>query len=153
MVVAASRIEGVAPLAVFFDASETTGLEGGRLPARQLLLGLWRHECRRVDDDGVGAQYGYRVCDGPTSSRQRETYEVTTTVIDRIGRSGVPATLTITVGDPEDVYEGTNTRCVSQTGDFAGAPQDAEQVTSNDFAEQVAWVNGGGQSTPTISTG
>jgi hypothetical protein len=61
------------------------------------------------------------------------------------GRDGValsPGSVTITVSDPEQVYAGANTRCVSQTGDFAGAPAGAAQVTSTSFADQVTWVKG-----------
>lgn len=141
LVVTPSRSSGVAPLAVFFDATETEGLDG---------------------EDFLGAHFSWDFGDAnagvwsTTGGSRNEatgylaahvfetpgTYDVTVAVIDRLGRAGTPTKMTITVEDPELVYAGTGTRCVSQSGEFTDCPTGAETVSSSDLSAQVAWVNG-----------
>lgn len=57
------------------------------------------------------------------------TYNVRVEGFDRSGAYG-EHTVPITVLDPAAVYPGSRTICVSNTGDFAGAPAGAQQVSS-----------------------
>ena len=138
----ASRTSGVAPLAVFFDASNTTGLAGNDY--------LQAHFSWDFGDTagGVWSTTGKsrNTATGFLCAHVFEhpgTYAVTVAVRDRSGVAAAsPGRVTITVSNLEQVYAGANTRCVSRTGGFSGAPAGADLVTSTSFADQAAWVNG-----------
>lgn len=57
--------------------------------------------------------------------------------LDHRDKTGVIATeqLSITVEDPEIVYSGTDTICVSDSNDFAGCPSNAVRIVTNDIAD------------------
>ena len=140
VVVAPSRTAGVAPLAVFFDATGTTGLDGGDF--------LSAHFTWDFGDAGAGAWattgLSRNLATGFLAAHVFErpgTYLVTVDGRDRTGRLGPAATVTITVTDPETAYAGAATRCVSRAGDFAGAPAGCDTVTSTDLPAQLAWLN------------
>ncbi len=142
LVLTPSRSSGVAPLAVFFDASASTGLSGGRFSLAHFTwdfgdtpAGSWA-TTGKTKNSATGFLCAH-VFERPG------TFSVTVNVRDGDGTAASsPARVSITVSDPEAVYAGINTRCVSQTGDFNGAPPGAQQVTSDDFASQIAWING-----------
>jgi hypothetical protein len=72
---------------------------------------------------------------GPVVSHIYEspgTYNVE--VVARSADGGCDSeTATITVTDPDTVFSGTNTVCVSTSGTFTGCPAGATQTTSSDF--------------------
>ncbi len=140
VVVAPSRTAGVAPLAVFFDATGTSGLDGGDF--------LSAHFTWDFGDAGAGAWattgLSRNLATGFLAAHVFErpgTYVVTVGGRDRAGRLGPAATVTITVTDPETAYAGAATRCVSRAGDFTGAPAACDAVTSTDLPAQLAWLN------------
>jgi hypothetical protein len=137
LTVTSSRIAGVAPLAVAFDASGSTGL------AQSDVLGAsfsWQ-----FGDPGAGfwstTGTPKNEASGFLAAHVFESpgvYQVVAKVTDRDGQTAMQ-TVTITVADPDQVYAG-NTRCVSQNGDFAGAPAGCTQITSSNLSTQINWV-------------
>lgn len=135
---AVSRVDGVGPLGVVFDATATTASSGDAF-----------HDLLYFFDfgDGTSANYTYgtlagttknRFVGGPVSCHVYETpgsYTATLWVYDG-SRLWGPVTQAITVSDPDVVYAGTLTTVVSTDGDFTGAPSGAVQVTSSDFDAQ-----------------
>lgn len=141
VVVAPSRTTGVAPLAVFFDASGTTGLEGGDFLSASFSWDFGDPVAGEWSTTGLSRN----TATGFLAAHVFETpgtYTVTVTVIDRTGRAAAPATVSIEATDPEQTYLGDRTRCVSRNGDFTDAPAGAELLTSSDLDAQVEWVNG-----------
>lgn len=111
-----NRIGGVAPLAVFFDASATTS------PATAMPF----HEIKYTwtfGDPANGANWAFgarpgqlskNTAYGPVAGHVFETpgtYTVTLSAFD--GKSTASKTTTITVTDPNTVFSGTNTVCVA----------------------------------------
>lgn len=137
---AVSRVDGVGPLGVVFDATATTASSGDAF-----------HDLLYFFDfgDETSANYTYgtlagttknRFVGGPVSCHVYETpgsYTATLWVYDGSKIWG-PVTQAITVSDPDVVYAGTLTTVVSTDGDFTGAPSGAVQVTSSDFDAQGA---------------
>lgn len=135
---AVSRVDGVGPLGVVFDATATTASSGDAF-----------HDLLYFFDfgDGTSANYTYgtlagttknRFVGGPVSCHVYETpgsYTATLWVYDGSKIWG-PVTQAITVSDPDVVYAGALTTVVSTDGDFTGAPSGAVQVTSSDFDAQ-----------------
>ena len=134
-----SRSSGVAPLAVYFDASQSSGLSGNDL--------LGAHIEWDFGDAGAGAW--------PTTGKPRNLatgflaahvfespgqYTAAVRITDVAGNT-TTASAQIQVSDPEAVYAG-RTRCVSRSGDFTSAPAGCSAVTSTDLAAQLAWLNG-----------
>ncbi len=135
----ASRVTGVAPLAVFFDATGTT--------ATTTLLPFHELEYRwHFGDIGPGAgtwPTGSRPgvsnrteATGPVAAHVFETpgtYTVCLTVTD--GTNTADGAVTITVLDPDVVFSGTNTICFSNGSSFTGCPNGARlESSSTDFA-------------------
>jgi PKD repeat protein len=115
-----SRTSGVAPLAVFFDASGTTAVATER-PFQELVY-RWT-----FGDNGAVAWAttgrSKNTATGPVAGHVFETAgerTVTLTVTDHLGHAE-QAQVTITVDDPEAVFA-TSTICVSQDGTFTGCP-------------------------------
>lgn len=135
-----SRTTGVAPLAVFFNATGTTGLDGDDF--------LSAHFTWNFGDAGSGVWQttgkNRNEATGFLTAHVFETpgtYVVTAGVQDRAGRLGPAGSVTITVTDPESAYAGAATRCVSRAGDFTGAPTGCNTVASTDLAAHVNWLN------------
>jgi len=133
---APSRTAGVAPLAVFFDASGTTA-DGIARPFHDLhyawdfgdpAAGVWSTSglSRNAETGPLSAH----VFDSPG------TYTVTLTVRDATGAKATRS-VQVTVQDPDAVFGGANTICVSQTGNFSGAPAGARTVTTGSFGEAI----------------
>lgn len=126
-----SRFTGVAPLAVFFDASGTTTTPATPRPFHDLGYG-WN-----FGDSGpsagnwtTGSRPGAsskNAATGPVAAHVYETagtYDVTLTITD--GANIVTnACVRIAVLDPDVVFAGANTICFSQSGNFTEAPCNA----------------------------
>ncbi|NLF39938.1 PKD domain-containing protein [bacterium] len=138
----AARTNGVAPLAVFFDASATTS-EVTALPFHELdyawdfgdpCAGAW-------ETDGRSRNYEK----GPVAAHvfvSAGTYNVQLTVRDMAG--GVASrTIPIVVMDTDAAFPGTNTVCISASGDSTGAPAGALQVTSASFTAAQPYIRQG----------
>jgi hypothetical protein len=133
-----SRTSGVAPLAVAFDASGSTGL------AQSDVLGAsfsWQ-----FGDAGAGlwstTGTPKNQASGFLAAHVFETpgvYQVIAQVTDSAGQTAMQS-VSITVADPDQVYAG-NTRCVSRTGNFVGAPAGCAQISSSSLSTQINWVN------------
>jgi hypothetical protein len=134
-----SRTSGVAPLAVFFDA---TGND-------HTSLGF--HERGYVWDfgdpsSGTWATTGRskNTARGPFAAHVFETpgtYTVTAVVTD-VDNTSLAHRVTITVEDPDLVFAGDNTICFSTGSDFTGCPSDNE-VTLSAFSEALAYAEPG----------
>jgi PKD repeat protein len=138
----ASRIEGVGPLAVHFDANKTTSTATST-PLHELDYcwdfgdddaGTWTIS-GKPKDEAIGPVTGH-VYDEPG------TYEVTLTVTDTEGSVDTEQ-VTIEVQDPDVVFSGADTICFSTTGDFTGAPAGAHHVTTSDFGTVTNYAAAG----------
>ena len=144
--VSPNRTSGVAPLAVHFDATGTTD-PGTEDPFRDLEY-RWN-----FDDTASGATWDYGARAGVSSRNEAtggvaahvfETPGTYTVTLDVVGESGTESTdVTITVTDPDTVFSGTNTRCISRTGNFTGCPAGAQQVTTTDIAVATSHIASG----------
>ncbi|MCB9897825.1 MAG: hypothetical protein H6825_07465 [Planctomycetes bacterium] len=140
--IAPTRTSGVAPLSVLFDGSGSTA-EGVARPFHELEYS-WNY-----GDVGSGT-WG---TDGMSRNSDRSpiaghvfetpgTYTVTLDVTDADGNAGQDQ-VAITVLDPDVVYAGTKTICISRTGDFSGAPAGAQQVTTTSYDTAMGYVHTG----------
>jgi hypothetical protein len=135
----ASRVSGVAPLAVFFDASATTTPNAER-PFHDV-----QYEWRFGDEtSGTWATTGLskNLASGPLAAHVFETpghYVVTVNATDPAAEVE-NRQVEIVVGDPEVEFAGARTVCVSNRGDFAGAPAGARQVTASTLAEVTGLI-------------
>ncbi len=120
-----SRTNGVAPLAVFFDASLTTAPAVTSRPFHDLEY-TWD-----FGDAAGGARWsttgsGKNSAYGPMAAHVFEkagTYTVTLTIADGISKA--TARTTITVTSPDTVFSGANTVCLSVAAAFDGCPDGA----------------------------
>ncbi|WP_256861514.1 PKD domain-containing protein [Hydrogenophaga sp. H7] len=122
---------GPAPLAVQFDATGTTYSATGQHPFHHV-----RYAFNFGDDRGQtwpisglpkNVQTG-----GPLAAHvfdQPGTYQVRVRATDPTGRYS-DRTVTIEVQDPNTVFAGTQTICVSAVANFAGCPAGASQMTA-----------------------
>ena len=148
-----SRLSGVAPLAVFFDASGSSAtattrpfhdLEyrwdfgdkiGGILNLSPPLTGTstWNAGSK----PGVSSR---NTATGPVTAHVYETpgtYYVTLNITD--GTNSVSNSCTeIAVQDPDTVFATTNTVCVARTAGFAGCPAGAQQITETSFPAAIS---------------
>ncbi|MFP8833719.1 PKD domain-containing protein [Hydrogenophaga sp. XSHU_21] len=125
----ASRLSGPAPLAVQFDASATSSTLSSQHPFHHVRYSFnfgddrgltWPHSGRprNVQTGGPIAAYVY---DLPG------TYRVQVRAIDASGNSS-ERTVTVEVQDPNVVYMGSRTVCVSTAANFTGCPAGASQI-------------------------
>jgi VCBS repeat protein/PKD domain-containing protein len=137
----ASRLSGVAPLAVFFDGTGTTAQQTTR-PFHDLEY-RWH-----FGDAGSGS---WTNTDMPDVSRNSAkgavaahvfesagTYNVCLSVFD--GTNTAIERVQVTVQDPEVVFAGAKTTCFSTTADFAGCPAGANKVTTSNFVTAMGNV-------------
>lgn len=139
-----SRTEGVAPLSVVFSA----GLSGSSPTERSFhdyeyqwdfddpSSGSWATSGKSKNSDK-----------GPVASHLYElpgTYTATLTVLNKDGVVDTE-TFTITVNDPDIVFSGTNTTCISasEQNDFTGCPAGANQITTDDLSDLRAYTGAG----------
>jgi hypothetical protein len=135
-----NRISGVAPLAVFFDATGTTS------PLTTMPFHDIKYTWGFGDPAGNATwAYGSRVGQsskniayGAVAGHVFETpgtYTVTVTAFD--GTNTNATTTTITVTDPNVVFSGANTVCFSTSADYANCPAGAAHVQTSNFATAV----------------
>jgi PKD repeat protein len=137
-----SRVLGVAPLAVHFDASGTTSTATTR-PFHELDY-AWE-----FGDDGAG-QWDLSGAEkneafGAIAAHvydQVGTYDVTLTVTDAEG-SVDTRQVSVEVQDPDVIFAGTDTICFSTSGDFTGAPDGAQHVTTTSFGTIAGYAAAG----------
>ena len=138
-----TRSTGIAPLAVFFDASGTTA-SGFTKPFHELefswnfgdatdcatrgsVAGTWDTGSRA----GVSTRNTAR---GPIASHVFQaggTFNIVLTVTDGTNTNTSSQSIVVTAQD--DAYPTTNTVVVSTSGNFASKPTGATEVTSSDF--------------------
>lgn len=134
----ASRITGVAPLFVFFEANLGDDAEQARAD-------FHTHQVKWNFGDGNAGRWTVRESDrnthtGPVAAHVFRTpgrYEVTAEVIGPDGATVTQAS-TIYVEDPDVVFAANKTICISRDGNFEGAPPGAEQITTTDLAQVQA---------------
>jgi hypothetical protein len=133
--VAATRYSGVAPLAVFFDTSGTTATTTTR-PFHDLEY-RWNFGETVAPGNGTwatGSRSGVSSrnhATGPVASHVFETpgtYTVTVTITDG-ANTVINNCVQIAVLDPDVVFAGIKTVCLSAVGDFTNCPTGATQVT------------------------
>jgi PKD repeat protein len=131
-----ARTSGVAPLAVFFDASGTTSPATSK-PFHELRFqwdfgdpgsGTWAHS-GRIKNTATGPMAGH-VFEEPG------TYTVRVTVQDGDGNASTEQ-VTVEVDDPDEVFAGANTICFSSEGDFTGAPSGAQRITTTSLSTVI----------------
>jgi hypothetical protein len=140
-VLTASLTSAVAPFGVVFDGVATTTSNAG--------IDTFHDYIYYFDfGDGGAANYTYgqlagqtknRFVGGPVAAYVYEThgsYTARMWVSDGVSVWG-PVSQTITVQDPDVVYAGTNTICVSSSGNFAGAPAGHNPQTSSSFTTMM----------------
>ncbi|MHC5065237.1 MAG: putative Ig domain-containing protein [Planctomycetota bacterium] len=138
--VATSRTSGVAPLSVFFDATQTISSEYPNKPFHGLAYHWDFGDAGSARLTSTGA-----VASGAVASHVFETpgsYLVRLTVTEPDGSVGT-SDVTIDVTDPDQVYAGNNTICISSSGDFTGAPAGAQQLTMSSFDQGLTHYAGG----------
>ena len=129
--VTASRVTGVAPLAVLFDATGTTNTSS--LDSfRQL-----NYAFNFGDDRGlvwsVSGQPKNTETSGPVAAHVFDvagTYTVTVKATNPSTGETSSANVTVTVTAPETAYTGTKTVCVSAAKNYTGCPSGATQTTA-----------------------
>ena len=139
-----ARTSGVAPLAVFFDASATTDIGVTDRPFHDLEY-TWSFGDPSSGTWASGAQPGVsskNSATGPVVAHVFETpgtYTVTLTAFD--GANTATTTTNITVQDPDVVFAGTNTICVGATAlptaGTGGCPAGAIAISTNNFAASI----------------
>lgn len=137
-----SRTTGVAPLAVHFDATGSVAPTLVADPFRQLSYtftfgdnrGLKWPVSNLPKNKEVGGPVAAHVFDLPG------TYTVTVAVTDPATGTQTNKKTTITVSDPDVVYAGANTICVSGVGDWTGCPVGAQHISAIPSGNPV-WSN------------
>ncbi len=144
----ASRVQGVAPLAVFFEAINVPGVAqppevNGRREYANFSYtwsfndpasGTWATSGRSKNE--ANGYVAAHVFEGPG------TYIVTLSVKDGIGVDETHQ-VTITVEDPDTVYAGGSTICVSSTSVFTECPSGAVQLTTTVVTDVTAYIAAG----------
>ena len=139
-----ARINGVAPLYVNFDATGTTSTLSSN-PQHELLY-AWNFGDSNAGNWVNGVQspglISKNVDYGPVAGHVYETAGTfTTTLVVTDGVNTTSQTVVITVTDPNVVYAGNKTVCFSQTGDFTGAPANAQLVNTGSNTDMLAQWN------------
>lgn len=131
------RIQGAAPLAVFFDATGTT-CSTCSMPF---------HELDYAWDFGDGASGTWsttgkskNLAYGPTTAHVFESPGVYTVQLDVTGHQGGSnsANVDITVIDPDTQWSGSETVCFSSSGSFEGCPSGAKQQITSSFSTAMS---------------
>jgi hypothetical protein len=129
----------VAPCAVVFDATGTTN----SAVTDPLMDCLYSWDYGDTAKDAETWPYGARP---GTQSKNRDlgiigghvydvpgTYTITLTVLDNYGNINT-TTQQITVANPDVVFAGAKTICISNDDDFTGAPEGSTQITSSSYS-------------------
>jgi len=143
--ISTSRTSGVAPLAVFFDASGTTHSDGSVRPFHHLYY-EWDFD---DDEAGTWATSGKNKNEaiGPVAAHVFDspgTYTVNLDVKDAEGVTDNGNTVEITVSDPDTVFSGTSTVCFSNDTSFTGCPSGATEVSNtSDLSDLNSYIGSG----------
>ena len=135
----ASRTAGVGPLSVFFNAAIDSEDD-----AFHALSYVWDFGDPTSGSWALSGK-SKNAESGPVAAHIYETpgvYTATLTARDETGIVG-QREFSITVNDPEAVYAGTNTICISDNADFNGCPAGAGQVTTTDILDMEERVAAG----------
>ncbi|MEZ5707607.1 MAG: PKD domain-containing protein [Burkholderiaceae bacterium] len=127
----ATRISGTAPLAVQFDASRTTSSLGSQLPFHQVRYAFSFGDDRGQTWPASGLSKNLQ-SGGPLAAHVYDlpgTYQVRVRATDQVGGYS-DRVVTVQVLDPNAVYAGSATVCVSAASNFSGCPSGASRVTS-----------------------
>lgn len=138
---AASRSSGVAPLGVFFNA----GIDTADASFHNLEYS-WDFG-DPASGDWAATNSNKNSDKGPVAAHVFEApgdYTVTLTTRDQNGTVNQQQ-IAITVDDPETVYTGTSTVCISRTAsdDFTGCPSGAQHVLMDDIDQLPDHIAGG----------
>jgi PKD repeat protein len=138
----------VAPLYVFFDATTAEVMQPPEVDGRREYADLkYEWDFGDPDSGSWGTSSGL--------SKNRESAYLAAHVYEKPGTYTVKLTVTsiagataqystaIMVDDPEVIYAGQATTCVSTGSNFEGCPTGALQVTSNDFAGLKQYLGDG----------
>ncbi|RLD03823.1 MAG: hypothetical protein DRI65_12075, partial [Chloroflexota bacterium] len=141
----ASRVSGVAPLSVFFDASDTTSTATGK-PFHEV------HYAWDFGDTNAGNwQYGNlgrkdkNLASGPIAAHVFETPGTYTVRLTTKGLDGVTVSksISVTVQNPDSVFSGNNTICFSSTGNYTSCPGGAQHITTSSFQNAMDYATAG----------
>ncbi len=137
-----SRTSGVAPLSVHF----TAGFFSSSTTSRTFHDYEYSWDFGDPESNNWGTtNKSKNSSKGPISVhiyKKPGNYTTTLTIRDDSGLITTD-TFEITVTDPDDVYSGSNTICVSTDSDFSGAPDGAMEVTTSDLSEVMQYVESG----------
>jgi hypothetical protein len=136
-----SRTSCVAPCAIFFDATQTTDADFER-PFHSLFF-EWSFGDDRGETWAVSGRPKHTAIGGVAGhlyTRAGE-YEATLRVTNPRGESALKSAR-IVVRDPDAVFAGSATTCVSRAGRFDGCPAGAQRTTSGDFDASLANADG-----------
>jgi len=135
-----SRISGVAPLSVFFDASDTTDINVTSRPFHEVEYN-WS-----FGDDNAGywengvlpTVNSKNTATSPVASHVFEKpgiYTVSVTAFD--GKKSAAISTIITVLDPNTAFSDSNTVCFSSTEDPTGCPPGAKNIRTSNFSSAI----------------
>lgn len=133
-----SRSSGPAPLAVLFDASSTT--DAGTTEPFHDLEYSWDFDDPSAGtwDYGTGQNNEKNEAKGAVAAHVFEdpgSYDVELVVYN--GSEYATTTTTITVTNPDTVFSGASTVCLSTSGTFTGCPSGATQVATSSFDSAI----------------
>ncbi|MCB0339845.1 MAG: DUF4215 domain-containing protein, partial [Bdellovibrionales bacterium] len=136
-----TRTSGVAPLAVHFDAADTTGTTNS--PFRDLIYS-WDFG---DPNSGVWSTNGKsrNSASGPVSGHLYNdpgTYKAKVSVVDQFGNYNEKE-IEITVTDANSFFAGTKTTCISTSANFSGCPSGSQTVTTSSFNTAMNYFDTG----------
>ena len=142
----AVRASGVAPLAIIFDATATIHTNPAVKTFHDIEYrwsfgdpgGNWATGSR------PGAGNSRNSATGPVAAHVYENngfYTIDVTAFD--GTNTATCQILVTADDPDIVFAGAATTCISDTADFTGCPAGANQITTSNFATGVSAITAG----------
>lgn len=137
-----NRTSGVAPMAVHFWA-DVPASSPENMPFHDYEYS-WNFGDSTSETWGTSGK-AKNTDKGPVAAHVYETPGTYTATLSVRNATGVvdTQTFTITVQDPNTVFAGTKTTCISTTADFTGCPAGAAQVTSSDLSSLAGYTDAG----------